>query len=401
MADSPNEDQAALPQVRKQMRPQPRILLYAHDGAGLGHIRRLARLAGALQNSAACLVLCGHRQAAWLVPEACEYFHLPSYESLVWERSLLRGKRQFVNIPQHSAIAFRRNLIAGVLKAFSPDAIIVDHLPLGDFEELDGLLGADRIVRFFLTRGVIPYTNEILSERTMESLRNQYDWILVACDRRVYNLEVEHPFFATINTKIRYTGYISEPVDPLSIACARTERNIPENCKWLVCSAGGGALGENLIAECKSLAEHFPSTSMDIVHGSRTRSSWPSSLYSTLRVGNVVEHLECKNLPLLHAAADLVVCSGGYNSLVEAMEGGAPVISVPIQARVEDEQFTHSKRLSTFYPISVVSEMYSLQQHVSKHLQTSIVKQPIRETRQLDFRGIQTARDIILSALLG
>jgi predicted glycosyltransferase len=57
---------------------KPRILIYVQDSWGLGHIQRVSKLARALQNAAECLILCGHREAGWIVPEGSEYIRIPS-----------------------------------------------------------------------------------------------------------------------------------------------------------------------------------------------------------------------------------------------------------------------------------------------------------------------------------
>lgn len=55
------------------MDERKRILIFVHDGRGLGHLRRLCRLADQLKHDASVLFVTGHRDASYLVPKDCEY----------------------------------------------------------------------------------------------------------------------------------------------------------------------------------------------------------------------------------------------------------------------------------------------------------------------------------------
>jgi len=55
-----------------------RILLFVFDGTGLGHLRRMSRIAERLQREFVVLVVTGMREAAWLVPASCEVMILPN-----------------------------------------------------------------------------------------------------------------------------------------------------------------------------------------------------------------------------------------------------------------------------------------------------------------------------------
>jgi predicted glycosyltransferase len=107
-------------------------------------------------------------------------------------------------------------------------------------------------------------------------------------------------------------------------------------------------------------------------------------------------HRECHVLPLLHAAGDLVVCTAGYNSLLEAMEGGAHVIAMPVQPDSDGEQFLLSSRLSRHYPIHVVNNDAELEPAIQRALGNDNIKRSIRQRRTLNFDGLLAARTIVL-----
>jgi predicted glycosyltransferase len=133
-----------------------KILFYVQDSWGLGHLRRVSKLARAMQEQADCLILCGQREAGWIIPEQCEYLHIPSLNTLVLERTQFLGKRQFLQLSRSQAIAFRRTLFERVIDVFAPDAIVVENLPLGMLDELSGLLERSSALKIFLTRVLWP-----------------------------------------------------------------------------------------------------------------------------------------------------------------------------------------------------------------------------------------------------
>jgi predicted glycosyltransferase len=202
-----------------------------------------------------------------------------------------------------------------------------------------------------------------------------------------------------IAAKLEYAGYMSESVPASQIHSARAERGVAMDTKWIVCSAGGGALGESLVQELLRISDTLPGVAIDVVQGPHSELPWPSLLTSTIERGRIRVHRECRTLPLLHAAADLVVCPAGYNSLVEVMEGGAPIITVSVQPDTDGEQFLLASRLAKRYPIAVLSEYHQLSKLIRDTLDLHRGRVPIRQTGRLNFNGLQNARDLILSCV--
>src|SRR5581483_1168764 len=122
---------------------QYRAVFFVFDGGtGLGHLRRLARIAHQMQGRFACLVVTGHRAAAnWFVPATCEYVHLPSWDSLVPEKARYWDRAPFLNVDLSGAVELRQQIIQGIMQGFRPDAVFVDHLPLGANDELAQVIG--------------------------------------------------------------------------------------------------------------------------------------------------------------------------------------------------------------------------------------------------------------------
>lgn len=348
---------------------QPRLLFFSHDGSGVGHLRRLSRIAGALQGPCACLVVTGHPTAGWIVPESCEFIHLPSLDSLIVSRSRYWGRDPFLRLPFEDAKAFRNTLLSQVIRWYQPDALFVDFLPLGKNHELADAILNLKCKKYFILRGVLDDPRNVrinvLGGNGEQALENQYDRVFVTSDARVIDVGEEYSLSKSIRQKLCYTGYVAQESSAASRAATRVRRGVPAGAPWVVCSAGGGKLGERLIQECLRIAATNRHLFFDVVLGPRSAmrgelATWPNS------DGRVRVLQESPDLPDLHAAADIVVCPGGYNSMVEALAGESELICVPVQPDGGDEQFIHAQRLAVLYRLQMVTAPHKIEAAIDR-----------------------------------
>src|SRR4051794_19812048 len=110
---------------------QPRILLFCHDTTGLGHLRRISRIAGYLQGSFACLIATGMEQACWMTPRGCEFIKLPSWDSISAARAARRNQPLWMRTTAEEACTLKSDLLRAVSIAYRPDVVLVDYLPFG------------------------------------------------------------------------------------------------------------------------------------------------------------------------------------------------------------------------------------------------------------------------------
>ena len=234
--------------------------------------------------------------------------------------------------------------------------------------------------------------------RAERALASRYDKIFVACDARICDVVREYQLHDLIAKKLAYVGYVSEAVSEEAIESARHERGIPAGRKWIVCSAGGGTLGESLIKECVRVSKQMSDCFFDIVVGPRSSLRWEYKTSEVFGDGRVRMHRECQHLPMLHAACDVAVISGGYNSLVEAMEGRAAIIVVPTQVQANDEQCLHAGRLAKHVPVRLVQGIQDVSEAV-----TAAVNEPVRRKSaardSISFDGAETIRKILFQDL--
>jgi predicted glycosyltransferase len=332
---------------------QLRVLIFSHDGTGLGHLRRLSRIAQRLQDSCTVLFVTGHRDASWLVPKACEYVHLPSRDRLSRQVSAQWDRQPFWS--EAGGLEFRAALLQTTVAVFQPHAILVDHLPLGQREELLSLFESNEAKLYYVVRGVLDTAQRVrqsvLTDTARRVLGSRFDRILVAADQTVIDVASEYNLEPELAQKITYCGYVMDRVSDSEANGIRVRRGIPAGKKWVVCSAGGGREGEELVEQCLAIATELPDVFFDIVVGPKSRSRLESGVLSEKRV--LLTPMDT-SLPLMHAACDVLVCCAGYNTLLEAYVGNARIICRPIAHSYE--QVNNATRFGAKFPISLVHD---------------------------------------------
>jgi predicted glycosyltransferase len=371
--------------------------MYAHDGRGLGHLRRLCRIAKALQGACAVLLITGHRAASWLVPETCEFFHLPSIDNLDRRLSAHWGRNPFWDAGRKEGLRVRQAAIDSIIGSFAPDAIIMDYLAAGKDDEMYTVLDRFPARRYLLLRGVLDdlaaVQRDILNPTGLHLLEKRYDRVLVMADRKIVDVVAEYELSEAVAEKVIYAGYVADQIDESMREQTRVERGIPKAAKWVVCSAGGGKEGEDLVEHCFKITGEFPEVFFDIVVGPRSRSALEST--TAQGSGRVRVSKERVDLPRLHGSCDVLVCRGGYNSLMEGAIGRTRIIVVPTAD--DHEQLTHATRLAAFLPVAVIEDVHLL----ATRLRDELAAEPRDDTKvPLDFTGADSAARIILGDLL-
>jgi predicted glycosyltransferase len=284
------------------------------------------------------------------------------------------------------------------MHTFQPDAFIADYLPLGMDHELAPLLASSPGCRkYFVLRGILGDPQSlhlsVFTPPAMEALRQHYDMILATCDPRIVNIAEEYALTPDLVDKLVYTGYAVEPYNADACSAARADRLLPEGATWVVCSAGGGKDGEDLLQKCWELALQYPECYFDLIIGPRSRFSLHrEGWYGGTRI-RVMQSDE-GTMPYRLGGADVVISRGGYNSLMEAAVGNAQIIVAPI--RTDYEQVHHARRLSQFRPLHVVDDIDDLDR-TFEHVLT-LPRSPHRLT-DLRLDGLATSARVILSDL--
>jgi len=380
-----------------QKRPsrQIRIMIFAHDGRGLGHLRRLSRIAAELAQEASVLFITGHRWVANLLPASCEFIHIPSLESIIPHKSRYWGMTPFVEPTTGIGMELRKTILQQCIDAYRPHAFIADFLPMGIDHELLGLLERtepDERRNYFILRGVLgdpsQVWSDVLTTQAFSVLRQYYDRIFVTCDPQIVDVAAEYKFGADLQEKLAYTGYVAPRSDPKMRDAVREERQLPPDARWVVCSAGGGKDGEVLVQQCWNLSLQYPECYFDIVAGPRSSLIVQDRWHRGLKIRVYQDDFD--TMPEKLSAADIVVIRGGYNSLLESAIGNAQIIVWPFDA----EQTTHANRLSSFRSMQVVKAAEELESAFATALQANTCRSAVND---LNLNGAKETADAILA----
>lgn len=369
---------------------QKKVLLFVHDGSGLGHLRRISRIAQGIQERCVTLIITGQRDALWIIPDECEFVHIPNWDRLLAKKAIDNNKKPWMDLTIESASKFKSDFFFNIVTAFSPDAIIVDYLPLGKNRELEVALKSSTAKKYLINRGVVDNQDyeEIFSNA--DQYMHLYDKILIAADQTIIEELRPLNYSDHHKSKIYYVGYVAPKAPDKTLV--RLNRGIKKNQKWIVCSAGGGKNAEKFLLHCNEIAKEMPDVIFDIVLGPRTKhlSSAPS------HNENISIVKQNKDLSTLTASSDIAIINGGYNSLMEAISGGANIIVYSNQINGDDEQAVNTKMLSKHYPIRYLSDSNDLK----KVLQTLLTKNNKNGNEfSLNSEGISNICNIIFDDL--
>ncbi len=345
------------------LRCSTRLLVYSHDGFGLGNIRRTLKICDQLSKEIqelSILLLTGSPmvQAFRLSPKV-DYVKLPCVHRQARNKYVSKYLRtSFREISQ-----MRDELIFASFKGFKPDIVLVDKVPIGLKGEL--LRSIAWLKREQPASKVILGLRDILDDpehvrklwerkNFFETLDQYYDSVWVFGSAKVYDMVAEYGFPPSIASKLNYCGYLMQSPALRDKDEVRQELGIGSG-KFVLVTAGGGADGYDLMKTyLRSLR-----TLRQQANGDPAR-----SVHSVLILGpDMPLHKKQKLLQKHnHApgmvkiidfsteivnymnAADLVVSMGGYNTVCEILTLHKPAIVVP-RVRPVTEQWIRTRRL--------------------------------------------------------
>lgn len=300
-----------------------RVLCYAVNGLGLGHITRLVSIAREL------------RRLAWLLDLPVEIAFLTTSEG-----DSLAALHDFpaFKIPSRAVVAsagfeagryrkLAKQWIWNAVGMFSPDLFLVDTFPTGVFDELMDVLDFGQ-KNVFVYRAVRPAQAKNVS---FQSALRAYDLILKPGESgEVGNHspvppEIEHRVVATGTILIRSRD------EMLSRNAAREMLGLPESgdCVYVSVGGGGDKDAETQYRRLAELAARFPQ--VRFVFGAGTL-----YLAREWQAPNVVWTRRPLMVTCLRAF-DAAITAGGYNTVAELLHAGVPCVFLP-QPRSHDDQ---------------------------------------------------------------
>jgi predicted glycosyltransferase len=331
-----------------------RVSIYSQDSLGLGHLRRNILIGGALLQARkdSNLLLFADSPVApfFKLPDRMDHVKLPSIRKVsagCWEATRLR-------IDERELIRLRTDLLCNGLLNFRPDLLLVDHMPGGAQGELAPAIKA--LKQAHPNCCVVLGLRDILdapevtkrvweSEGAYEALRRYYDRILIYGSKEMFSTCSKYclpvpPWGA------HYCGYVvkQDPVEQASEVLQAV--GLPKR-RFVFVSAGGGGDGE-LLMRTYVQAVRILGSRVDFATLMALGVNAPPEL---CELAAEARGLPIRIVPYVDdsssciAAADLVVCMAGYNTLAEVLYRKRKALVVP-RSGPSAEQRTRARLLA-------------------------------------------------------
>lgn len=311
-------------------RQAPRFLLYSHDAMGLGHTRRNIALAAALQHedpSANVIIASGTDDIRLLgVPAGIEVLKLPSLRKIA--NGHYTGRH--LELMPHEVLNLRSELLAATVKSFRPHVMIVDQHPLGAGDELAAALGALRVQGGHAVLGlrdILDTPESVRADWQARGLETQilahYRRVLLYGSRHIFDPVRQYGLGDTLAEQIRFCGYVANEVGEGHAPFERRDER-----PVVLAVAGGGEDGRAVLETFIKAAAGAPWRAIAVA-GPYAPEASLQSLRRMAEEAGVELHGTVEQIATWLDQVDVLVCMGGYNTLVEALAGATPTVCLP------------------------------------------------------------------------
>jgi len=339
------------------MSVQPKVMFYVQHLLGIGHLARASRIAHALAaDGFDVTMVTGGTPVAGFPGAGVEHVALPA---------ILAGDAGFSGLtdihgrPVDDAFkAHRRDLLLRTFETIRPDIVIIEAFPFGRRQvrfELLPLLDAihamqkDRPLVLTSLRDILQERSKAgRDEETIAVVQKYFDGVLVHGDPTFARLEETFPLARQIRDKILYTGLVAAP-DAVSLPSPTDEKFD------IVVSAGGGAVGRELIEAASAAAQKIQGQSWCLITGPNLPQADFDAIVAQAPAGVKVFRFR-QDFASLLAGAKLSVSQAGYNTVCDILRAGCRSLLVPFTAGGETEQSVRAERLERLDMACVLPE---------------------------------------------
>lgn len=315
------------------------ILIYGHDGRGLGHVSRSAAIGMALRRLFPQLKVCllsGCRQTQELIGEApLDWMKLPAYDTEV-----IAGKSTGIDGPcgfdDKELGELRAQQIKQIIGHYRPRLVLADHTPQGKHRELVPALTAERDdgpLWVLGMRGVVGSVSQTRTEQATELFKRHYRTLLWYGDGKVLGSNHLESLRDRFSTEPVECGYVSRLIELTSFSK-------PAGVQTYGCTVSIPWFGEHTARFFDTLVEALGLLGPDygrfrILVGSADLTSLKKNL--TGLDFCTVEPFGAHYLETLCSSRSAVIF-GGYNSLVDVLSVGVPALVVSREMQDQEQQ---------------------------------------------------------------
>jgi predicted glycosyltransferase len=316
-----------------------RFAIYSQDGMGLGHLRRNTligqRILEAAPGSSILLIADSPVAPFFRLPAGMDFIKLPSICKIgpgQWQPTLQPENERDVQ-------ELRSALLSVVLESYRPDLLLVDHMPVGAKGELTPALQALRKANpscaiVLGLRDILDAQDVIArvwqTEGAYDALRSYYQRVLIYGSSQVFDSLGSYGL-PVPSRGVHYCGYVVNPGPVKSEDQIRHTLRAGSR-KLVFVSAGGGHDGYRLMSTYLQALRLLENRN-EVLTLMAVGVNLPAEKMQELIVeshGLPVRILSHVDDSLSHiAAADLVVCMAGYNTLSEVLSLKKKALVVP------------------------------------------------------------------------
>lgn len=316
------------------------ILMYSHDTFGLGHIRRAMAIASHLQGpDINILIVTGSPIAGrFTFPNQVDFVRIPG----MIKQSNEAYRPLAIKIDAQQALSIRTNIITATAKTFKPQLFIVDKEPLGLKNEILPTLHWFRKCnpngRTILgLRDILDDAEVIRQDWTDKGvyrvLQDFYDEIWIYGIADFYDPIREYSFPASLVDRVTFTGYIPrQHPDTKAVRKAKKKALLANGEKLVVVTAGGGGDGfkvfDNYLTMLETESPRFLFKSV-LITGPFMPKKERNAIFERARKLGIRAWQFYPRMEEVMAAADLVVCMGGYNTVCEILDLNTLPLIIP------------------------------------------------------------------------
>ena len=356
-----------------------RILCYAVNGLGLGHLTRLVAICRQLRRLTTVLEI--PTEIVFLT--SSEGDALASLHGFATFKVPSKTQANACGLEPHRYRKIARQWIWNAANLISPDLLIVDTFPGGSFNELPGVLdlGTKNV---FIFRDVRP---EVAEQPAFQSLLRCYDLIL-----RISEGEETTP--APVPEELEERTATVGPLLLRSAAetherdAARELLGLPLDRPAVYLSTGGGGdrEAEAVLAELVTAAAGMPEVEFVVGAGLLYRGrEWAAPNVSWTRRPVLVECFR---------AFDAAISAGGFNSVWELMHCGIPCLFLPRPRGWDDQE----ARVARCVEAGAGLLLTSREPEVVRAGLREILDPAGREQRAAAARGLRARNDALAAA---
>lgn len=381
---------------------KPRVLIHCQYVYGIGHLVRTIELAKGLSSEFEVFVLNGGEQVSnFEIPKTVTVIQLPA---IYKEESQSKLTPIDSSITLHECFKKRSEKIYASIKKMTPDLIITEHFPFGLLFEKEvvkliqfGKKHNPSVKLVCSVRDIIESSKGSENDDHICELINQfYDMVLIHGDHKIIPFRSSFPMQDRISTPIIQTGYIARSLNIQPIVAIREEAPI-----MLVSVAGGRVGGELLEAVLNAHHRIKEKWNHKLVLFSGAFQNEEETLKHRIKkeyTDSVVYYDFSDKLYLKYLyASSMVICLGGYNSLIESVSLGKPVMVY--RREFLGSNMEQDLRINLFHKAGYVEVINPNDLEIEKLVELTIktLKNFKYPNQKINTSGVKNSTEVLLS----